>query len=526
MLRFAKTNPMIHLIDEKNKRVYYKIKNNIVGGPSIVYHRYHEKGKTKINRVHYNEDTKLWYYNNDGKLVDKIVGYDLYLHCLAQDQLCGELKWVPTREEYKFEYEDETKELNEEEKRTYTNERQLNKTSTKLQEQMQTLTSQAKWLEFLNTFFGLLELDIEIPEDKSEYFGEMPPIFKNIEYSEEEGGEYMKKVIGDIRDNFTTSRKLIASLKATRILMKSTRVKWLIEKGAIVTKLYGVIPAQRGKPFKQFADWVSDERRKGDRDTRYTIIADAAKAVGNSAYGRTGMNKNNFKKVRFCNEKQFNRAKNSYFFCDAEEYDGVYEVSSRSRTVQQNMPIHVAFSVLDDAKLRMLEFYYDCIDKYIERSDYQYLYMDTDSAYLALTEEFNTLIKPELRNEFELDKNNWFPRTDSTENEAYDKRKPGLFKEEYKGDGMVAVCSKTYYCWGNKDKFSSKGAQKNRNLEHLTKLSYKKCLNNQQIICQNKGFRFIDKTMKTYEQDKIGLTPIYVKGIVMDDGIHIRPLNI
>jgi len=323
-----------------------------------------------------------------------------------------------------------------------------------------------------------------------------------------------------------SSRKLIASLKATRILMKSTRVKWLIEKGAIVTKLYGVIPAQRGKPFKQFADWVSDERRKGDRDTRYTIIADAAKAVGNSAYGRTGMNKNNFKKVRFCNEKQFNRAKNSYFFCDAEEYDGVYEVSSRSRTVQQNMPIHVAFSVLDDAKLRMLEFYYDCIDKYIERSDYQYLYMDTDSAYLALTEEFDTLIKPELRNEFELDKNNWFPRTDSTENEAYDKRKPGLFKEEYKGDGMVAVCSKTYYCWGNKDKFSSKGAQKNRNLEHLTKLSYKKCLNNQQIICQNKGFRFIDKTMKTYEQDKIGLTPIYVKGIVMDDGIHIRPLNI
>ena len=32
--------------------------------------------------------------------------------------------------------------------------------------------------------------------------------------------------------------------------------------------------------------------------------------------------------------------------------------------------------------------------------------------------------------------------------------------------------------------------------------------------------------MKTYEQNKIGLTPIYVKGVVMDDGIHIRPLSI
>ena len=186
------------------------------------------------------------------------MGYDanaLYLHCLAQDQLCGELKWIPTREEYQLEYENETKELNEEEKKTYTNNRQFNKVSTKLQDQMQNLTSEAKWFEFLNSFFGLVELDIEIPKDKYNYFGEMPPIFKNIEYSEEEGGEYMKKIINDIRDDkFTTNRKLIASLKATRILLKSTRLKWLIEKGAVVTKLYGIVPAKRGKPFKQFAD--------------------------------------------------------------------------------------------------------------------------------------------------------------------------------------------------------------------------------------------------------------------------------
>src|SRR5437870_168805 len=137
-----------------------------------------------------------------------------------------------------------------------------------------------------------------------------------------------------------------------------------------------------------------------ERVTRYAIIAEAAKTAGNSAYGRTGMNKNKFTKVRFCDEKQFNRAKNNYFFCDVEEYDGVYEVTSRSRTVQQNMTIHVAFRVLDDAKLCMLEFYYDCIDKYINRSDYQYLYMDTDSAYMALTDKLENLIKPELRNEF------------------------------------------------------------------------------------------------------------------------------
>jgi hypothetical protein len=492
---------MIYLIDEKNKEVFYKMKNNIVGGPSIVYHRYHEVGQTKINRVHYNQETKQWYYNKDGKKVEKVVGFDansLYLYCLEQDQLCGKLEYVP-----------------------------MEQLETALQKSM---TTRSQWLKFLTEFFGLLEVDLEIPEGKYESFGEMPPIFKNIEYSEEEGGEYMKEVIRKIQEEatFSTNRKLIASLKATEILMKSTQLKWLVEKGVVVTKLYGVIPAQRSKPFKEFVNWVSDERRKGDVDTTHAIIGEAAKLVGNSAYGRTGMNKNKFQKVRFCDEKQFNRAKNNYFFNDAEEYDGVYEVASRPRTVKQNMPIQVASNVLNDAKLRMLEFYYDCIDKYIDRSNYQYMYMDTDSAYMSLSgDDIKNLIKPEMREEFEKDKNNWFPRTDTNEHKAHDKRKPGLFKLEWSGNGMVALSSKTYYCWGSEDKVSSKGTQKDSNKSSLSKESYKKCLDDGKTInCKNKGFRYIDKTMKTYEQDKVGITPIYVKGVVMDDGEHIRPLQL
>ena len=75
---------MIYIRDERNKRVFYKMKSNIVGGPSIVYHRYHEKKTTKINRVHYNQEAKQWYYENDGKPVYSVVGFDanaLYLSC-------------------------------------------------------------------------------------------------------------------------------------------------------------------------------------------------------------------------------------------------------------------------------------------------------------------------------------------------------------------------------------------------------------------------------------------------------------
>ena len=50
------------------------------------------------------------------------------------------------------------------------------------------------------------------------------------------------------------------------------------------------------------------------------------------------------------------------------------------------------------AKLRMLEFYFDFMDKYLDRSDFQYCKMDTDSAYIAITgQSVESLVKPELR---------------------------------------------------------------------------------------------------------------------------------
>ena len=529
LIRFAKDHPMIYLVGEKDKRVFYKLKQNIVGGPSIVYHRYHEKDKTKIDRLHYDKSQSRWYYNEgDGKVVKSIVGFDanaLYLYCLGQDQLCGKLEWIPTEEEYKIEYDLDTASLDEEAIKKYEKDRELSDKSKQLQQGMKQLLIDP--IGYLNEFFGAIEVDIIIPEEKYEYFGEMPPIFKNIEYSDELSGEFMKKTITKVRGKYQTSRKLIASLKGDRMVMNSDLLKWLVEKGAVITKVYGIIPAIRGRPFKWFMDWVSDERRKGDTDTKHAIIAEAAKLIGNSSYGRTGMNKNKFSKIRFCDEKQFNRAKNNYFYQDAEEYDGVYEVKSKPRTITQNMPIQVAFNVLQIAKLRMLQFAYDCIDKYVERKDFQFMYMDTDSSYMALSDDFDKLIKPELREEFEREKSTWFPRVDTPENKAFDKRTPGLFKEEWSGDSMIALCSKTYYCSGKEDKKSCKGLKKSTNIEILDAKTYKECLQNNDVAMgENKGIRYENHTMKTYAQKKIGLSPIYSKGVVMSDGCHIHPLNI
>jgi len=120
----------------------------------------------------------------------------------------------------------------------------------------------------------------------------------------------------------------------------------------------------------------------------------------------------------------------------------------------------------------------------------------------------------------ELDKANWFILN------SYDKRTPGLFKIEFTGFGAIALCSKAYYVWGNdKFKYSSKGVKKCRAL--FNKEQYDNCLNlKQYIICNNMGFRKHNGVIKSYIQNKIGLTLIYTKGIVMTNGVNIVPLNL
>ena len=86
----------------------------------------------------------------------------------------------------------------------------------------------------------------------------------------------------------------------------------------------------------------------------------------------------------------------------------------------------------------MLQFYYDCLDKYVDRSDFQYIEMDTDSAYLALSgAKLDDVIKPHMKEEYERDKYNWFPNETTKELKAYNKRTPGLFKVDLK----VTLCT-------------------------------------------------------------------------------------
>ena len=182
------------------------------------------------------------------------------------------------------------------------------------------------------------------------------------------------------------------------------------------------------------------------------------KLLSNSSYGYQIMDRSKHTETKYLDEKKTNRAINSTFFKQLQYInDSVYEVQLVKPEAEHREPIIVGFFILQYAKLRMLELYYNFFKQYCDESKFEELEMDTDSLYLALAEndisdcirqdklaEWTDIRKEDCCNYFEADSlRNFFPRTCCSTHSQLDKREPGLFKEEFRATEMICLCSKT-----------------------------------------------------------------------------------
>jgi hypothetical protein len=294
---------------------------------------------------------------------------------------------------------------------------------------------------------------------------------------------------------------------------------------------------------------VSDAYEFGKKQT---MIGEMMKLVGNSAFGRSGMDMTKHKQVKYETSDEAIRKKMEHFtFHDLTEYNNACEFTMKKRRISAKNPIHLSIAIYQLAKLRMLQFYYDCIDFYFDRSDFEYQEMDTDSGYIAFTNEnpFPDLIKPELLDHYNEHKYEWFPRDDTEENAKFDRRTPGLFKDDWRGDAMISLSPKNYICYipdeeyrVEKDKkllngeveyfkVSAKGVQQKggKNINILCPEAFESVIRDR--IClkaTNRGFRISKETkgILTYKQTKTGLNYYYDKRQVLADGVSTIPLNI
>ena len=88
------------------------------------------------------------------------------------------------------------------------------------------------------------------------------------------------------------------------------------------------------------------------------------KLLGNSAYGKTVTNVDKHRDVRYCTEVGTSSCINNKRFRQLDVVaEDAYEVTSSKARVTYDLPHHIGFFVYQYAKLRMLEFYYDFVDR-------------------------------------------------------------------------------------------------------------------------------------------------------------------
>ena len=355
-------------------------------------------------------------------------------------------------------------------------------------------------------FYGFVECDIYVPDNLKELFSEMPPIFKHALLSRNDLSEEMLDYALEHNILRQPQKTLIGSYFGKKVLILTTLLQWYLTHGLVVSRIYQVVQFHGHKCFTKFGESVCQMRRAADKDPTKKIIAETAKLCGNVIYGTTITNKENFTDVKYVTDisSAVKLANSKHFISIDELSDDVFEVQLSKERIKLDTPIVVGFAILQLAKLKMLEFYYDLMCKYFSKKDFQYVTMDTDSAYFATSGDFEDIVLSSKRHEFYENFDKWFVppfclkhkddfiqsklmkkvwKLDDCCQKAFNfhKRTPGLFKQEYKGNGIIALNSKTYFCFGpNGNKLSTKGIQKKHNniqkKDFLSVLKKKSCL--------------------------------------------------
>ena len=217
--------------------------------------------------------------------------------------------------------------------------------------------------------------------------------------------------------------------------------------GLECTKIHQFVQYIPKKFFNSFVQSAVNAQRQGDDNPNSSVVAETMKFLANSSYGYQIMDRSRHTVTKYLNDEKTHSAINIKLFKRLNFItDQLYEVELVKSEIEHQEPIIVGFFSLQYAKLRMLELYYNFFKKFCVTEKFEDHEMDTDSLYLALSEEnLEEIVLPEKRNEWEAIRSRdctdsftsnatakFFPRTCCTAHKKYDKRAPALFKEEFR----------------------------------------------------------------------------------------------
>ena len=196
-------------------------------------------------------------------------------------------------------------------------------------------------------------------------------------------------------------RMLISSFFLTNGTIITPLLLFYLKLSLVCKKIHRFVQYTPRKCFNNFVQSAVDARRQGDENPNSSVVAETINLLANSSYGYQIMDRSRHTVTKYLNDEKKHSAINSKMFKRLNHItDQLFEVELVTSEIEHREPIIVGFFILQYIKLRMLELYYNFFKKLCDIDKYEELEMDTDSFYLALSEEkLEDVIVPEKRAE-------------------------------------------------------------------------------------------------------------------------------
>ena len=246
-----------------------------------------------------------------------------------------------------------------------------------------------------------MQCDIGVPENLRSKCVNFPPIFKNTLVGRSDIGDLMKNYAEEERILSQPRKMLISSFKYKMehllFICSCSIYNWilLLQKYTVLSSTF------QKKCFNSFIQAAVDARRKSDENPNSSFVAETMKLLANSSYGYQIMDRSQHTVLKYLTDEKTHAAINSKCFKKLDHVSSsLYEVELAKAQIEHNEPVIVGFFILQNAKLRMLELYYNFFTRLCDVNKFEDLETDTDSMYLALAEkELEDCIRLEMRAE-------------------------------------------------------------------------------------------------------------------------------
>ena len=153
-----------------------------------------------------------------------------------------------------------------------------------------------------------MQCDIEVPEKMRSKFDNFLPIFKNTLVSKSDIGDLMKNYAEEEKLLSQPQKKLLSSFTLQNGTLVTPLLLFLLQLGLVVTKKHRFVDYIPKKCFNSFVQSTVDARRKGDKNSNSSVVAETMKLLANSSYGYQIMDRSRLTVTKYLTDEKTHAA--------------------------------------------------------------------------------------------------------------------------------------------------------------------------------------------------------------------------